>query len=351
MAALAALTGEPEEALEPRLRGLVHREILQLDTDPRSPERGQFGFTQALVREVAYSTLGRRDRRAKHLAAARYYESLGDDEVAGVLATHYVDAYEAAPEGPEGEAVATQARLALRGAADRATALGAHESAIVHWERARTVTADPAEEADLLEKIGLANRDLGHFTAAEAAFRDALARYQALDDRVGVGAGLPRPVPRPRVGQSTLGLDADRRGGRRGDRRPRPPPGPGGALACARDRATASSGDRAARSSSWTGPSSTRSGCAWRTSSTEGLGHKGSVYWLMGRTIEGRALVEASLKLAERVGAGPLTARATFSLSLALYDEDPRAAVETGPADRGAVPSFRARPAAPRRRS
>jgi protease-4 len=40
---LAALTGEPEEALEPRLRALVHREILHLDTDPRSPERGQFG--------------------------------------------------------------------------------------------------------------------------------------------------------------------------------------------------------------------------------------------------------------------------------------------------------------------
>jgi predicted ATPase len=118
VAALVALTGEPAEALEPRLRGLVHREILQLDTDPRSPERGQFGFTQALVREVAYATLGRRDRRAKHLAAARYYESLGDEEVAGVLATHYVDAYQAAPEGPEGEAVATQARLALRGAAD-----------------------------------------------------------------------------------------------------------------------------------------------------------------------------------------------------------------------------------------
>ncbi len=185
VAALAALTGEPEEALESRLRGLVHREILQLDTDPRSPERGQFGFTQALVREVAYSTLGRRDRRAKHLAAARYYESLGDEEVAGVLATHYVDAYQAAPEGPEGEAVATQARLALRGAADRATALGAHESAIMHWERARTVTSDPVEEADLLEKIGLANRNLGHFAAAQAAYEDALARYQALDDRVG----------------------------------------------------------------------------------------------------------------------------------------------------------------------
>ena len=49
---------------------------------PRSPERGQYGFVQALIREVAYGTMARRDRRARHLAAARYFESLGDDELA-----------------------------------------------------------------------------------------------------------------------------------------------------------------------------------------------------------------------------------------------------------------------------
>jgi hypothetical protein len=43
-----------------------------------------------LVREVAYSTLAKRDRRVRHLAAARFYESLGDEESAGVLAMHYV---------------------------------------------------------------------------------------------------------------------------------------------------------------------------------------------------------------------------------------------------------------------
>jgi class 3 adenylate cyclase/tetratricopeptide (TPR) repeat protein len=329
VAALVALTGEPAEALEPRLRGLVHREILQLDTDPRSPERGQFGFTQALVREVAYATLGRRDRRAKHLAAARYYESLGDEEVAGVLATHYVDAYQAAPEGPEGEAVATQARLALRGAADRATALGAHESAIGHWERARTVTAEPAEAADLLEKIGRASRDLGHFTAAEAAFREALAMYQALDDRVGTARaslGLHRAL-----GSANRLLDsmpiAEAAVEEIADLAPHRvlvelwlALAAGYTLLGDRDRALELV-DRALVDAE-------RLRLAELV--TEGLGHKGSVYWMMGRTIEGRALVEASLKLAERAGAGPLTARATFALSLALYDEDPRGAVETG---------------------
>ena len=37
---------------------------------PGSPERGQYGFLQALVQRVAYETLSRRDRKARHLAAA-----------------------------------------------------------------------------------------------------------------------------------------------------------------------------------------------------------------------------------------------------------------------------------------
>ena len=90
------------------------------EVDPRSPERGQYAFVQALIREVAYSTLAKRDRRSRHLAAARFFESLGEDELAGALAGHYLAAWQAAPDGPEGDAVAVQARLALVGAAERA---------------------------------------------------------------------------------------------------------------------------------------------------------------------------------------------------------------------------------------
>ena len=121
--ALAAVAGEPVDVLEGRITGLVRREILARDVDPRSPERGQYGFVQAAIREVAYSTLGRRDRRARHLAAARYFEGQGDDELAGVLASHYVSAYRADPDGPEAAAILVQARLALRGAAERAASL------------------------------------------------------------------------------------------------------------------------------------------------------------------------------------------------------------------------------------
>ena len=96
---------------------------------------------------MAYDTLSKADRRAKHLAAARYFEALGDDELAGVLATHYLEALRATPSGPEADALAAQARIALRAAADRATALHAWSVAYRHLVDALEITQDPGERA------------------------------------------------------------------------------------------------------------------------------------------------------------------------------------------------------------
>src|SRR5438105_8575822 len=123
-AALSAVSGIPETELQPRLRGLVKRELLTMESDPRSPERGQFSFVQALIREVAYNTLAKRDRKTRHLAAARFFESLGSDEIAGGLAGHYLAAHANAADGPEADALAAQAQISLRAAAERAIALG-----------------------------------------------------------------------------------------------------------------------------------------------------------------------------------------------------------------------------------
>ena len=105
--------------LEPRLRRLVRRELLVARGGPASPERGQYAFVQALIREVAYNTLAQRDRKARHLAAARYFESARRATSSpAALAGHYVAAFRNAPEGPEASALAAQARVALRAAAD-----------------------------------------------------------------------------------------------------------------------------------------------------------------------------------------------------------------------------------------
>ena len=176
--ALAEMSDQPRDRLEPRLRSLVQREILSLDVDPRSPERGQYGFTQAVIREVAYGTLAKRERRSRHLAAARYFEGLGDDELAGALASHYVAAYRAAPEGPEGAATAAQARVALRGAADRAAAVHDYRGAASSIELAREVTPDPDEQAALDERLAELRRLVLDLEGAELVIRRAIARYE-----------------------------------------------------------------------------------------------------------------------------------------------------------------------------
>ena len=72
---LSAISGASEEAVEPLVTSLVRKELLTIETDPFSPERGQLAFLQALVQRVTYETIARRDRRTRHLAAARFLSS------------------------------------------------------------------------------------------------------------------------------------------------------------------------------------------------------------------------------------------------------------------------------------
>jgi class 3 adenylate cyclase/tetratricopeptide (TPR) repeat protein len=183
LAGLSAVSGVGEAELEPRLRALVRRELLTLETDPRSPERGQYAFVQALIREVAYNTLAKKDRKTRHLAAARFFEALGTDEIAGGLAGHYLAAHANAPEGPEADALAGQARIALRAAAERAAELGSHGQALTFNEQALTVTTDPVEVAELLERAGEAASVAGRHETAEAHLRRSLAAQRDLGDR------------------------------------------------------------------------------------------------------------------------------------------------------------------------
>jgi len=180
--ALAAVAGASTDELELRLRSLARREVLRHDVHPLSPERGQYIFVQSLIREVAYSTLARADRRTRHLAAARHFEGLGGDELAGALAGHYLAAFQSSPVGPEADALAVQARLALRGAAERASSLGSHQQAVIFLEQALAVTADPAEEADLRQRAGeAASIAADHTRALEHLQRSVELRRAAGD--------------------------------------------------------------------------------------------------------------------------------------------------------------------------
>ena len=179
---LAGIAGLETAVLEARLRPLVQREILRQEIDPRSPERGQYAFVQALIREVAYGTLARRDRRDRHLAAARYFEKIGEGEMIGALATHYLAAYGASAPGAEADALARQARISLRAAADRAAGLGSYEQAMSFLAQGLEVTTDIGERASLLELASHAASSAGRHARAEELAREALALRRAIGD-------------------------------------------------------------------------------------------------------------------------------------------------------------------------
>jgi len=181
--ALAAVSGADAGVLEARLPDLVRRELLVVQVDPRSPERGQYVFVQSLIREVAYNTLSKKDRKAGHLAAARFFEAVGTDELAGALATHYLAAYANSPSGPEADAVAAQARIALRGAAERAIELGSFAQAVTFYDQAGQLSDDAADRADLFLRAGVAAAEGGLAETADARLQQALdLRRQGTDD-------------------------------------------------------------------------------------------------------------------------------------------------------------------------
>ena len=86
---LTALTGMDAAALEPILASLLRKEVLSVQADPLSPERGQYAFLQDIVKRVAYETISRKERKAKHLATAEYLLTLpgsDEDEIVEVVA-------------------------------------------------------------------------------------------------------------------------------------------------------------------------------------------------------------------------------------------------------------------------
>jgi class 3 adenylate cyclase/tetratricopeptide (TPR) repeat protein len=183
---LAALSGKPELELEPLLAGLVRKEVFSLQADPRMPERGQYAFLQELLRRVAYETLSRRDRKARHLAAVAALEqslSGAEQEVPEVIASHLLAAADAMPDEPETAEIRLRARAALTVAAERAAALAAPEEAQRYLDQAATLAvADQAVQAELLERAGTLAYRAGSTSEARERLEQAIGLYEQQDD-------------------------------------------------------------------------------------------------------------------------------------------------------------------------
>jgi class 3 adenylate cyclase/tetratricopeptide (TPR) repeat protein len=178
--AVAAVSGLERPELEPLLASLVRKEVLGVQGDPTSPEHGQYGFLQDLVRHVAYETLSRKERRERHLAVAAYLEQVFDseDEIAEVIASHYLDASAVAPEAEDAAEVSAKARAALIRAADRADSLGAPAQAQRYTEQAARLTHDPVERAGLLARSGWYSAHVADRDRAAELLEEAVALFE-----------------------------------------------------------------------------------------------------------------------------------------------------------------------------
>ncbi|GMQ85038.1 MAG: adenylate/guanylate cyclase domain-containing protein [Acidimicrobiia bacterium] len=181
---LAHIIGDENGDLEGRLTPLVQAELLEVNRDPRSPERGQYRFVQGLIREVAHGRISREVRIVRHVEAARYLEGLGP-ELAVVVAAHYLEAYEAAT-GDQAIELRAKARDALLAASDRAADLHSYEQVRSLAEQALDATDEDAERAPIWERIAEAAGILAENELAVESAKGAIDHYQAAGDDDGL---------------------------------------------------------------------------------------------------------------------------------------------------------------------
>jgi class 3 adenylate cyclase/tetratricopeptide (TPR) repeat protein len=188
--AMSAVSSLPATEVPRLLDELVRREVLMVRADPLSPERGQYGFVQTLFRQVAYDTLSRRERKARHLVVADHLARAFADEgeeMAEVIAQHLLDALAAVPDDPDTAELRQRAVDASVRAADRALRTGAPAAAV----RALVTAADlligqstePAdlEAAGMLERAGEAAIGIGDNAASLDYFTRASQLYGTHD--------------------------------------------------------------------------------------------------------------------------------------------------------------------------
>jgi class 3 adenylate cyclase/tetratricopeptide (TPR) repeat protein len=219
-----ALSDVPEQEVDPALAALVRKQVLTIRTDPLSPDRGQYGFAQQMLRAVAYDMLSRSERKPRHRASAEHLrQSFPEDgeDVAEVIASHWIDAYRAASDDPDADEFRLAALQASRRAARRAEAVGAPALAEKAFRTALELGGDDeAERVALLEAAGNAAVNAGRYEPAIEllqAAADAHARAGHERDAARVAGQIGRTlrllgrseqaIERLRSALATLGAD------------------------------------------------------------------------------------------------------------------------------------------------
>jgi hypothetical protein len=129
--------------------------------------------------------LSKKERKARHLAAAAYLTTAWADEqeIVEVVASHYLDAYRLLPEAEDAPTIKRQAREALTRAGERAASLAATVEAARVFSAAAELADEPLDQAALYARAGRAAYSGGAFLDA----RRDLERSHELYEQEGAG--------------------------------------------------------------------------------------------------------------------------------------------------------------------
>jgi class 3 adenylate cyclase len=173
--------------LDEVLASLQRREILRVVQDQRSAERGQFTFVQGVVRQVAYATQSKRDRKARHLSAAAYLEGLVDEneDLSIVVAQHLLDAVDASSPGDDDvDALTARACAQLERAAQRAAQLAAPAEAVRLYRAALERADGPTVQGRLNLAAARAAMLGGDYAGAMEHAAVAAAAFDLIDSPI-----------------------------------------------------------------------------------------------------------------------------------------------------------------------
>ena len=168
--------------LEGALAALVRLQLLRQESDRLNADFGRYHFVQAGMRQVAYNTLSRRDRKAMHLTAVDVLEE-GDNsagEASPLIAQHLRDAIDALPDSEDFTELTTRMLTHLERAAERSAALGSRGEAATHLTVALSHCVDPARALRIEESLA---EQLDRSGQLEAAIEHATHVIVAADER------------------------------------------------------------------------------------------------------------------------------------------------------------------------
>jgi class 3 adenylate cyclase/tetratricopeptide (TPR) repeat protein len=198
--ALASMADLEEPVVREGLRDLVRRGLVQ--ESPASSFEGQpeYGFTHALIGEVAYRRIPRGRRARRHCSAGTWIAGASGDraeERAELLARHFSTAVELAEAANDDEVVGFACGPAvqwLMTAGDRARRLDAPGAFTLYDRAVQLATEESALRADALWRSARMGKRSDRLDPAQVLVRyeESLAIRRRLSDPLAVGQALTR---------------------------------------------------------------------------------------------------------------------------------------------------------------